>query len=181
MDPEELSDMVASSQRHQANQQLRNLAAQLERQRRGVAPCPHCGGGLPQIGVGVCMHCREKLAWYQTLVGKGGEEELLKRKYQKDQAALSERKIQDSINATREAEGQFNLVSVLTCVWLTWVGISWLSTKSQRGFLDRLLLADSGMLLESIGILSSIFFGLAFVIIVPMWLMRLLRAFRNKF
>lgn len=41
----------------------RRLLEEQERQRRGVCPCPHCGGGIPKVGVSVCMHCRRELHW----------------------------------------------------------------------------------------------------------------------
>ena len=43
------------------------LAAEQARQRKGVCPCPHCGGGIPQVGVAVCTHCRRDLFWVAGL------------------------------------------------------------------------------------------------------------------
>lgn len=50
------------------------LAAEQTRQQRGVCPCPHCGGGVPQVGVAVCMHCRRELYWVAGLCGATQED-----------------------------------------------------------------------------------------------------------
>jgi hypothetical protein len=52
-----------SEQQKREAEALRSLLEEQERQRRGVCPCPHCGGGIPQKGVTVCMHCRHDLHW----------------------------------------------------------------------------------------------------------------------
>ena len=50
------------------------LAAEQTRQQKGVCPCPHCGGGVPQVGVAVCMHCRRDLYWVAGLCGATQED-----------------------------------------------------------------------------------------------------------
>lgn len=50
------------------------LAAEQARQQKGVCPCPHCGGGVPQVGVAVCMHCRRDLFWVAGLCGATQED-----------------------------------------------------------------------------------------------------------
>jgi hypothetical protein len=53
-------------QRHQQQQEaaaIRRLLEEEARRRKGVCPCPHCGGGIPTVGVSVCMHCRRELHW----------------------------------------------------------------------------------------------------------------------
>lgn len=50
------------------------LAAEQTRQQKGVCPCPHCGGGVPQVGVAVCMHCRRELYWVAGLCGATQED-----------------------------------------------------------------------------------------------------------
>lgn len=50
------------------------LAAEQARQRKGVCPCPHCGGGVPQVGVAVCMHCRRDLFWVAGSCGATQED-----------------------------------------------------------------------------------------------------------
>jgi hypothetical protein len=50
------------------------LAAEQSRQQKGVCPCPHCGGGVPQVGVAVCMHCRRDLYWNAGLCGATQED-----------------------------------------------------------------------------------------------------------
>lgn len=50
------------------------LAAEQARQRKGVCPCPHCGGGVPQVGVAVCMHCRRELHWVAGSCGATQED-----------------------------------------------------------------------------------------------------------
>lgn len=37
-------------------------------------PCPYCGGPIPRIGVELCMHCNQKLAWVDSTPCKPGEE-----------------------------------------------------------------------------------------------------------
>ncbi len=73
--------IAAHNQRNRTNQELAALRQQREQQSRGVCGCPHCGGGLPKIGVSVCMHCQRDLVWYRTVVGKPGQESLCKKAY----------------------------------------------------------------------------------------------------
>ena len=44
-------------------QEIQKLLKEQARQRKGVCPCPHCGAGVPQVGVAVCMHCGRDLFW----------------------------------------------------------------------------------------------------------------------
>jgi len=50
------------------------LVAEQTRQQKGVCPCPHCGGGVPQVGVAVCMYCRRELYWVAGLCGATQEQ-----------------------------------------------------------------------------------------------------------
>ena len=76
MDEDELfkvaEGLAAHNQRNQTNREL----AALRQQKQGVGDCPHCGGGLPKIGVDLCMHCRRDLVWYKHIVGKPRQEQL---------------------------------------------------------------------------------------------------------
>jgi hypothetical protein len=85
MDNDDLGNLIGMNQRNQTNQRLRRL----EQQRRGVGPCPYCGGGLPKLGVSVCMHCQKDLVWYKNVVGKPGQEALCKSQYTKKQASVA--------------------------------------------------------------------------------------------
>jgi hypothetical protein len=74
-------DVVASGQRRRLAEQqrkeseaLRTLLEKQARERKGVCPCPHCGGGIPQIGVKICMHCRHELHWANNCCGVTPEE-----------------------------------------------------------------------------------------------------------
>ena len=72
MIPDDMRDLVEFKKWRAAEQTARALQEQnelLKTQNKGgsqavaVAYCPHCGGGLPKIGVSVCMHCRHKLVY----------------------------------------------------------------------------------------------------------------------
>ena len=56
-------DHLQRLQQQRKTSEIRRLLEQEARQRRGVCPCPHCGGGIPQVGASVCMHCRRELYW----------------------------------------------------------------------------------------------------------------------
>jgi hypothetical protein len=53
--------------------QQRELQEKQERERKGVCPCPHCGGGVPQKGVAACMHCGRNLHWHNGYCGTSNE------------------------------------------------------------------------------------------------------------
>jgi hypothetical protein len=63
-----LGNLGKLAQLQQQREQL-ELLEKHERQRRGVCPCPHCGGGVPQRDVAVCMHCQRALYWHKGFCG----------------------------------------------------------------------------------------------------------------
>lgn len=68
-----LGNLGKLAQLQQQREQL-ELLEKHERQRRGVCRCPHCGGGIPQEGVAVCMHCRRDLHWHKGFCGASIEQ-----------------------------------------------------------------------------------------------------------
>jgi hypothetical protein len=112
---DDMQGLAAHNQRRQQNQNIEGLRAELERERSGVAPCPHCGGGLPQIGVSVCKHCRNDLIWYKTVVGKPGQQKACRATYQRLLAEAAVRK------KKQEKVGKI----VLPFVLVTFVLIVW--------------------------------------------------------
>lgn len=53
----------AKAQRDTTNSHLQDLKRLLQQSQAEGPPCPHCGGGLPKVGVSVCMHCQRDVVW----------------------------------------------------------------------------------------------------------------------
>tara|TARA_R100001594_G_scaffold149862_1_gene208945 strand:- start:618 stop:1145 length:528 start_codon:yes stop_codon:yes gene_type:complete len=132
MDQDDLGNLIGMSQRNQTNQTLRKLEQQL----RGVGGCPHCGGGLPRIGVSVCMHCQRELVWDGNVVGKPGQEAEIRRTRQRNQMAAQKEAVKQAKRAKIFAiAGACHLVWIIRCFLMTW-GESWLDFFGQAMCLD---------------------------------------------
>ncbi|MCH2131782.1 MAG: hypothetical protein MK179_21790 [Pirellulaceae bacterium] len=85
---DDMQGLAAHNQRQRTNQSIEGLRAELAFERFGVAQCPHCGGGIPKVGVDVCKGCRRDLIWYKNLVGRPGEEEQIRNRYRHNQEEI---------------------------------------------------------------------------------------------
>jgi hypothetical protein len=91
----QIAGMRQREQQQREAAALRRLLEEQERQRKGVCPCPHCGGGVPQEGVKVCMHCRRELHWQAGHCG----------------ATIAEaRRLADKAAASRAASGDVAII-----------------------------------------------------------------------
>lgn len=76
---------LSMSSSGKANQSGTNQASKtinrLQKKLKGIDVCPHCGEGLPRIGLNACMHCKKPLIWYMDVVGKPGQESLCRNEY----------------------------------------------------------------------------------------------------
>lgn len=68
-------------------QEQKALLREQERRARGVCPCPHCGGGIPAVGVSACMHCTRPLFWNNGFVAGTQEAANRAAAAQREQAA----------------------------------------------------------------------------------------------
>ena len=178
MDDDFLRDMqglAAHNQRNQANRELAALRQQREQQSRGVCACPHCGGGLPKIGVSVCMHCQRDLVWYKTVVGKPGQKSLCKKTYDDIQERASASKASEAKRRVNEAKK-----SVKNLKWSVWIAIPYciyliffavhLSASANPGFFMPLftvfgMVEGSPVLFRAVAVANAIAFFCTFVFV----------------
>jgi hypothetical protein len=82
----------------------RQLLEEQERQRKGVCPCPHCGGGIPKVGVSACMHCGRDLHWLGRCCGKSMAHAQQLARAAAEQAALQQKLLQKEKSRKEKAE-----------------------------------------------------------------------------
>ena len=76
--------------------EMQSSLEELARAQRGVAKCPWCGGPIPKLGVGFCMHCSREIGWAKWMCCKPEEVDLYLPLVAEHEAKALEQRQQDA-------------------------------------------------------------------------------------